>query len=165
MQRVCETFFGMLGILYMASFMSWLLCSSLFIFVPLYFFQVVLYWLVDTQESLISRHSTWPTCTLWPSWFHWVTSGHWSTSTSHTHTRHRSNIFHLVPKLVSKLCKNGGPFFKLQPAPKKIHRPHTLPRNTSSIVAVSQHLVKFNQLQELSIRFCALFSGCWHTTC
>lgn len=41
-----------------------------------------------------------------------------------THTRHRSNIFHLVPKLVSKLGKNGGPFFKLQPAPRKTPSTH-----------------------------------------
>ena len=41
-----------------------------------------------------------------------------------THTRHRSNIFNLVPKLVSKLGKNGGPFFKLQPAPRKTPSTH-----------------------------------------
>lgn len=110
------------------------------------------YWLIGTQESLliIYRHSTWPTCT--PAAF-MVPLGHFGPLVVKiAHTRHRSNIFHLVPKLVSKLGKMVDLFSNCNQLQGK-HHPHTLPRNTSSIVAVSQHLVKSNQLQEPSIRF------------
>lgn len=44
-----------------------------------------------------------------------------------THTRHRSNIFHLVPKLVSKVGKNGGPFFFQFATSSKENTPSTHP--------------------------------------
>lgn len=98
---------------------------ALFIFVPLIFLPSYLLMIgIDWYSRVNNNISTFNLTDLYSVAF-MVRLGHFGPLVVNiTHTRHRSNIFHLVPKLVSKLSKNGGPFFKLQPAPKKTPSTH-----------------------------------------